>query len=382
MRALYNLNENIKYMECIKCSTAFTVNDYFKGCPNCLKQGEPSSISFSYKSVHIKREEIRLNRYTEMLPFINFPTIGEGGTPNIRINKLGEELGLKDLWIKNEGQNPTGSHKDRMSPFVIARAKSIGMKTVAVASSGNAGTSVAAYAAADNMECVVLTTEKINPIWKQAIEKTGAKIIYKKEAMERWNHMQRMVEKGEWYPATNFMSPPVGSNPFGVQGYKTIAYEIIEDFEEIPNIIFIPCSRGDMLWGIWKGFEEAVGAGFINNIPKLIGVEPFPRLKKVVEGQPYINSFMGDSTYTPSVGGTTVTYQALQAIQESKGGVISVPSYQSEKEQKQLGSYGVYVERSSALVLGALKYLIKKQAVNKEDKVLLIISSNGYKELL
>ncbi|MEK5038373.1 pyridoxal-phosphate dependent enzyme [Sporosarcina sp. FSL K6-3457] len=316
-----------------------------------------------------------------MLPYKDFPTIGEGNTPMIQVKNLCEELGLKNLWIKNEGQNPTGSHKDRMSPLIIARAKSIGMESVAVASSGNAGASIAAYAAAGDVECIVLTTESMNPIWKQAIEKTGATIVYTKEAMKRWELMKGNVENGIWYPATNFINPPVGSNPFGVQGYKTIAYEIIEDSEEIPNIIIVPCSRGDLLWGIWEGFKEVFDAGMIHSLPRLIAVEPFPRLKKVLEGQPYVDSFIGDSTYTPSVGGITVTYQALKAIQESNGEVVVIPSHQAETEQKHLGKHGIYAERSSSLVVGALKYLIKKQAIQEEDKILLLISSNGYKEL-
>jgi threonine synthase len=379
---VYKLNENITHMECIKCSTIFRVNDYFKGCSVCLGKGTPSSVSFSYKGFNIKARDIGFNRYSEMLPYTTFPTLGEGSTPVLKLERLGEQLGLKNLWIKNEGQNPTGSHKDRMSPLFIARAKAIGAKTVVVASSGNAGTSIATYAAASNTECVVLTTEDINPIWEQARQRTGAQIIYKKTAMERWEHMNKMVGQGEWYPATNFMNPPVGSNPFGVQGYKTIAYEIIQESDEIPNIIIIPCSRGDLLWGIWQGFKECFDAGVIHSIPKLIAVEPFPRLRKVLEGKPYTGSFIGDSTYSPSVGGTTVTYQALHAIRESNGEVVVISSSQAEKEQRDLGTHGVYAERSSALVLGALKHLINKEALNKDKKILLIISSNGYKELL
>jgi threonine synthase len=378
---LYKLNERIITMSCIKCSINYEIIDYFMGCPSCFNKGEPSSVSFKYRDFMIEQNEVGLKRYANMLPFRDFPTIGEGNTPTVQMKNLCKELGLKDLWIKNEGQNPTGSHKDRMSPLIIARAKSIGMESIAVASSGNAGASIATYAAAGNVECIVLTTKSMNPIWKQAIEKTGAAIVYMKEAMERWELMKKNVERGLWYPATNFINPPVGSNPFGVQGFKTIAYEIIEDSEEMPNIIIVPCSRGDLLWGIWEGFKEAFEAGIINSLPRLIAVEPFPRLKKVLEGQPHVDSFIGDSTYTPSVGGTTVTYQALAAIQGSNGEVVVIPSQQAETEQKHLGKHGIYAERSSSLVLGALKYLIKKQAIQKEDKVLLLISSNGYKEL-
>lgn len=379
---MYKLNEKINYMECIKCSTTFQVEDFYKGCPTCLKKGEPSCVSFNYQDFIIEQANVGMKRYSNMLPFKEFPTIGEGRTPNVKLKTLSKELGLKNLWIKNEGQNPTGSHKDRLSPLVIARAKSLGFDTVAVASSGNAGASISAYAAAANLKCVVLTTDNINPIWRQAIETTGAKIVYKKDPMERWIEMEKEVESGRWYPATNFIIPPVGCNPFGVQGYKTIAYEIIEDFERIPNIIFVPCSRGDLIWGIWKGFKEAMDFGLINSLPKLIAVEPFPRLKRVIDGEPYVNSFTGESVETPSVGGTTVTFQALQAILESNGEVVPIPSHLAINEQKHLGKHGIYAERSSSLVLGALKKLIKEQTIKENDNIMLIISSNGYKELI
>lgn len=379
---MYKINTNIECVECIKCNHRYSLKDFFTGCPRCLDEGEPSSVSFNYKDFKIDNKQSGLKKYTEVLPYIDFPTIGEGNTPTIRMKRLGDDLGLENLWIKNEAQNPTGSHKDRFSPFVVARAKSMGFETVAVASSGNAGVSIATYSAVANLKCVVLTTKNMNPIWKQAIEQTGAEIIYKDKPMDRWEHIQRNVLRNDWYPATNFINPPVGSNPFGLQGLKTLAFEIIEDFEQLPDVIIVPSSRGDLLWGVWKGFHEALENGLISNIPKLVAAEPFSRLKAILDGGDYTDNFEGDSIYTPSVGGTTVTYQSVQAIKKSKGKVEVVPSINAIYEQKHLAKHGIYAERSSSLVLGALKSLIKKQEVKEDDNILLIISSNGYKELI
>ena len=116
---MYDINEKTKYMECIKCFSTYEINDYFMGCPSCLNKGEPSSISFKYQDFKIEQNKVGLNRYLNMLPLRDFPTIGEGNTPTIQLKNLCSELGLKHLWIKNEGQNPTGSHKDRMSPFIM-----------------------------------------------------------------------------------------------------------------------------------------------------------------------------------------------------------------------------------------------------------------------
>ncbi|QDP41529.1 pyridoxal-phosphate dependent enzyme [Radiobacillus deserti] len=117
-------------------------------------------------------------------------------------------------------------------------------------------------------------------------------------------------------------------------------------------------------------------------MPKLIAVEPFPRLQAAIEGRAYTDNFEGDSTYTPSIGGTTVTYQSIQAIQNSNGKVVVVSTNSAIQEQQHLGKHGIYGERSSSLVLGALKSIIKKKEVKGDDTILLILSSNGYKELI
>lgn len=368
------INKNIEVMYCIKCKEKYALSDYFEGCPACFALGTPASMSFKYGNLHKEN-------YFELFPYLNYQSLGEGNTPNIKLESLSKSLHL-DLWIKNEGQNPTGSHKDRMSPFIIQRAIEIGADMVAVASSGNAGVSIATYAAANNVPCTVITTNDMNPIWRQAIEITGSKLETKDSAMDRWKFVKNMVKEGMGYPATNFINPPVGSNPYGVQGYKGIAFEIIRDFKNIPDYLIIPNSRGDLLWGIWEGFKEAFEFGLTNKLPKLIAVEPFARLHRVINGANYIENFNGDSVHTPSVGGTTVTYQSLQAIRESDGKVIVIPSNEGEIYQAELAKKGIYAERSSSLVLGALFNAKQSNFIKESESVLMIITSNGYKELL
>ena len=179
-----------------------------------------------------------------------------------------------------------------MSPLVIARAIALKRKIVSAASSGNAGVSLAAYAALAGLKCKIITQQNINPIWKRAIEKMGAEIIYTASSAERWTFLQEKVQKEGWYPATNFITPPVGSNPFGVQGYKTIAYELYQDLQEMKKF---------------------------NKFPRLVAVEPFEQINKVLAGADYRLDFAGDYRLTPSFGGTTVTYQSIQAVKDSKG---------------------------------------------------------------
>lgn len=377
-----HLHDNVKQMVCIKCETIYEIQDFHRGCPNCLTEDEPASVTFNYHSFVINQTNIGMSKYQQMLPYKETLTLGEGDTPLISMGRLGTFLGVPNLFVKNEGQNPTGSHKDRTSPLVIARAQAVGAETVAIASSGNAGVSLATYAAYSGMECVVLTTDNVSPPWRQAMEQVGANIIYKKHPDERWSHLQQMVDKGVWYPATNFLLPPVGSNPFGVQGYKTVAYELIEQCEEMPDFVVIPVARGDLLWGVWRGFQESFDAGIISKVPKLVAVEPFARLEKVLAGHLYTEIFPGEADLAPSISGDTVTYQAVQAIKRSEGYVETVDQVHVPELRRLLGSYGIYAEGSAALALGGLKQLIEKKVISETDRVVLVITSNGYKDLL
>lgn len=380
---MYDWNGLIKALTCIRCEHHLEPDDYFKGCPRCLDDGYPASLKilFDYKnSWDIDQKARGMFRYIDRLPYRSFPTLGEGGTPVIHLEGLADELGIPELWLKNEGQNPTGSHKDRMSPLIVARAASLKRTTVVAASSGNAGASLAAYAAAGGLQCKIVTTPKIARIWEKAIRISGAEIIKVSNSKERWEVIRNQVENEGAYPATNYSSPLVGSNLFGVQGYVTVAFEIVEQMKaKLPTAIIIPCTRGDLLWGIWEGFIEAKRMGWINSIPRLYAVEPFPRLSQVLQGRDYREEFKGDSSQTPSIGGNTVTYQALQAINSSGGGAVSIPNIDVEQAQKDLAKRGLFLEGSAAVTWPAALKLIKSGEINKDDKVLLMLTSHGYK---
>ena len=185
--------------------------------------------------------------------------------------------------------------------------------------------------------------------------------------------------QGAWYPATNYLAPPVGSNPFGVQGYKTIAYEIAEDLSaELPDAILVPASRGDLLWGIWEGFRELVQMGHVERTPRFFAIEPFPRLARVLEGEDYRHDFPG-TTRLSSIGGDTVTFQVVEAVEQSGGGAVVVEDTKAENDISRLARYGLYVESSSAAVLSALHELSGRGGIAAHESALLVLTSHGFK---
>jgi threonine synthase len=196
------------------------------------------------------------------------------------------------LFLKNEGSNPTGSHKDRMSCQAVARALAIGAKAVIAASSGNAGVSLATYAAASGLPCEIVATADCSPAYRRAMQMAGAQVVATHDSLERWRYMRQRVRDDGFFPVTNYLLPPVGSNPFGVEGYKTIAFEIFEQLNNTsPDSILVPTDRADLAWGVYCGFSDLASAGLISKIPRIFAVEPFARISAALEGADYRKEF-------------------------------------------------------------------------------------------
>ncbi|MCB9423251.1 MAG: pyridoxal-phosphate dependent enzyme [Ardenticatenaceae bacterium] len=388
MTPSYPINGRVRGLNCIRCGqhyeTDSDVADQGIGCPACLEQGYPASLQIDYAASptwQIQPDSTCMKRYAAHLPYLDFPSLGEGMTPLIALTSLAQSLGIEKLWLKNEGQNPTGSHKDRMSALAVARAAALGRTAVVATSSGNAGASLAAYAAAAGMRCVIIATTQISPIWAQAIKLTGAELVLTLTPLERWQVMQRMVEQEQWYPVTNYINPPVGSNPFGVQGYKTIAYEIMEQCNPTPpTMIIIPASRGDLLWGIGQGLLEMEQGGVLPKRPRLAAVEPVARLSRVLAGGDYRQLFLEEAHAMTSIGGETVTYQSAATLREWQGLAVEVTTESARAAQKSLAHSGFYVELSSAATLAGLQTLQQRGEIDGSERIVLIATSHGYKE--
>lgn len=377
----YELNPKLKCFRCLRCAADYEIGDWFSGCPRCLQAGYPVSLTPEYENLTWapNKDGHAMSRYAFALPYLSFPELGEGWTPLLESPQLAEKLGVAQLWIKNESQNPTGSHKDRMSPLIVARAHMLGCGVVAAASSGNAGISLAAYAARAGLRTIVIASHAMRPAWRRAIEKTGAELRFY-DVKNRWQALRELTEKENCYPATNFQTPPTSSNPWGVQGYKTVAFEIIEQLPDcLPDVVLVPCSRGDLLWGLYRGFCEARDLGRVDRIPRLIAVEPFDRLGRVLRDGDYRKKYSG-RTGLNSIDGSTTTYQSVQAVTDSGGAAIAVDTGETRQAQCDLAQAGFYLEDSATTVLPALRKLLGIGVVSSAERVLLLATSHGYKD--
>lgn len=380
--AAYDLNPKLSYFECIKCAHRDEIADYLEGCPKCQSDGQAAAMRPAYERLEIasSEEAYPRNRFRSWMSYLSHPYIGQGDTPLVSLPTVAAEIGVRKLAAKIEGANPTGSHKDRMSALVVARALDIGASEVVAASSGNAGVSLAAFAGAASLECTIVTTQNMNPNWRRAIEMHGAKLVATRTVEERWVLVEEGVKNGRWYPATNFANPAVGSNPFGIDGYRSLAFELFEACgEELPSDICVPTSRADLLWGIARGFVDLREAGLIAFTPKVHAVEPFKRITHVLDGEDYRSIFPGSSKMV-SLGGSTVTYQALDALNLCGGTAVAVREDTVIGDQKRLAKQGLYMETSSAAALTGAVALISRGLISAEASVVIVATSHGFKE--
>ncbi len=378
------LNPELLGFTCIACAAEFPIADYFEGCPHCLAYGAPASLRpriASEPSILADARQLRMQRYAHWLPYQSWVTLGEGGTSCVSLPALAGEGSVKAVYIKNEGQNPSGSHKDRVSCLTVTRALDAGYGQIVAASSGNGGASLALYAAAAGLDCCIVSTPSLSPIFRQAIEMTGAELLTVTDSLERWALIADMAREQHWFPATNYLNPPVGSNHFGLPGLATVAFEIFEELHGRDlDAVLVPTSRGDLIWGLYVGFSQLQRLGHIAQLPRLFAVEPYPRIKRVLEGEPVTGSFPG-TTAMASIGGSTVTLQAVHAVRATGGAAIVVDEHSVRRDQARLARHGCYAELSSAASLTGLECLVAEGKLSSSDTAVLIATSNGYKDL-
>lgn len=375
------MNKRITGMVCLKCGKRYPVGDYYYGCPECLAQGENASLTFVYSGKpSIDTQKRGFARYAQMLPYAKTAHLGEGDTPLIELYGLAKEMGVARLFGKSEFQNPTGSHKDRMNPFIVARALEMGFDTVTCASSGNEAVSLAAYAAAAGLRCVNVSTVSIPDLWRHASDACGAELVLTKTSGDRLKY-QRENMGDRWYPATNLLDVPTSSSPFGIQGYKTISYEIYESLgANLPKYILVPTCRGDLVYGIYEGFSDLLAGGYIESIPRLVACEPNPRLERILEqGCKHTDKFAGDTSLTSSIGGATATWQSVYALKKSNGFAVSVSQAEAVASVEKMARHGLYLETSSAIVHPCLHKALNEGRIDPRDTVLMVLTSYGYK---
>jgi threonine synthase len=219
---------------------------------------------------------------------------------------------------------------------------------------------------------------------KTLMQAYGAAVVACPTAEARWRLMRQGVERLGWYPTSGFVMPPVGSNPWGVEGYKTIAYEVAEDLGwTAPDVVVVPSAYSDGLYGIWKGWTELSALGLVKHAPRMIAAEPFGPLAHALErglDAPEVVDTPGSSVAF-SIASRYGTWQGLAALRESGGAGVRLTDEGLFEAQRALASEeGMFVEPSSAASVTAVMQLAARKALDPEQTVVAVITSSGLKD--
>jgi threonine synthase len=381
-------------LECLRCHTRLEEpGGAFSGCARCRQDGV--AVNFSVRLdlgplAGLRPEALPttprgLWRYRAVLPVAaeHAVSLGEGATPLVPLTRLGRRLGLRRLFAKDESRNPTWSYKDRLCAVAVSHAVATGARVITISSTGNHGASTAAYAARAGRPCVIFTLASVPETMKTLMQAYGAAVVACPTAESRWRLMREAVERLGWYPTSGFVIPPIGSNPYGIEGYKTIAWEIAEDLGwAAPGVVMVPSAYSDGLYGIWKGWKELQALGLVKDVPRMIAAEPFGPLAHALErGLEAPEVVPGGASVAFSIASRYGTWQGLAALRESGGAGVRATDEGIAEAQRALGrEEGLFVEPSSATALTAVMQLAARKALDPEQPVVVVLTSGGLKD--
>jgi threonine synthase len=380
---------NVTHLECAACGTKHEARRLHNLCAQC---GKPLLVRYDLKraAASLTKESLRdrgpdLWRYREVLPVEhdeNIVTLGEGFTPLVRASRLGAQLGLDELYIKDEGQNPTQSFKARGMTAAVSMAKQLGAKKLAVPSAGNAAGALAAYAARAGMEAHIFMprdTPRANVI---ECEQTGAQVTLMDGLITDCGaEVGRRKEAEGWFDVSTL------KEPYRIEGKKTMGYELAEQFDwELPDVIIYPTGGGTGLIGMWKAFEEMEQMGWIGaKRPRMVTVQAAgcaPIVRAFEEGKRFAAEFPNAHTTASGlrVPKAIGDFLIIDALRASGGTAIAVTDEELLDATREIGAAeGIFCAPEGAACLPALRKLMNDGAVKSNDRVVLFNTGSGVK---
>ena len=341
---------------------------------------------FGKKTPNWGGRQLSVWKYRELLPIEkeeSVVSLAEGGTGLHLCKRLGPKLGLKNLYVKNEGENPTGSFKDRGMTVAISKAKELGKKKVLCASTGNTAASLAAYSARADMECIVLV-----PKGKVAGGKMLQVIIHGAKVVEVEGDFDKALEDAVKMSDRNKELYLMNSvNPFRLEGQKTLAFEILDQLDHtVPETVILPVGNGGNISAAWKGFTEFQQLKIVKSRPRMIGIQAekaAPIANAVKNGQDSITPTKEPQTIATAIRiGSPVNWpKVLRAIRESEGTAETVTDREILEAQKELAILeGIFVEPASAASIAGLKKLAEQGKVVSSETIVCVTTGHGLKD--
>jgi threonine synthase len=376
-------------LRCFICNEIIP-NGNVHTCPKCGVQGI-LDVQYDYEAIGknltpqvLSNRQHNHWRFRELLPIsaeATIPLLHIGWTPTYDVPRLAAEIGIKRLFLKDDGRNPTSSFKDRASSIGVLKAMEFGFKTIACASTGNAASSLAGLSAAVGLRSVIFVPQRAPEPKITQLLIFGATVVRVQGTYEQaFDLCREACMKSGWYDRNS------GTNPFLVEGKKTAGLEIAEQFgTTIPEWVVVSVGDGCTIGGIGKGLREMKKLGFINQAPKLLGVQAegaSPILESFASGLdlvPVPTNTIADSI---AVGTPRNWRRAIQEIRKSEGAMISVSDQEildAMRSTARLG--GVFGEPAGVTGVAGLKNAIAQGMIDRDSSAVVVITGNGLKDI-
>jgi threonine synthase len=382
---------NVTHLECALCGLKHEARRLLNLCTEC---GKPLLVRYDLEQAarSLTKESLRgrradLWRYREVLPVDaaeNIVSLGEGWTPLLHAKRLGQKLGFRELYIKDESQNPTQSFKARGMAAAVSMAKELGAQKLAVPSAGNAAGALAAYAACAGLEAFIFMpndTPRANVI---ECEQTGAHVTLMDGLITDCGaEVSRRRDAEGWFDVSTL------KEPYRIEGKKTLGYELAEQLDwELPDVIIYPTGGGTGLIGMWKAFDEMEQMGWIGSKrPKMVTVQASgcaPIVRAFEEGKRFADEFPNAQTTASGlrVPRAIGDFLILDAIRASGGTAVAVTDEQLITATREIGAAeGVFCAPEGAACLPALRKLVEAEQVGRDERVVLFNTGAGVKYL-
>jgi len=387
--------------ECTLCGTRYAADELEYICPRHGDEGLLETV-LDFTARPPDRQSIAqgpqsLWRYQSLLPiepasaapFAGSATpIGSvGWTPLYHPERLGASLGLENLFVKDDGRNPSASFKDRASAFVVAKALERGEQLVTTASSGNAGAALACMAAATGMKSVIFVPETAPQAKVAQLLIFGAAVMLVKGTYDdAFDLCLQASREFGWYCRNT------GYNPFTLEGKKTVSFEIYEQLGwRVPDRVFVSVGDGNILSGVWKGFRDLLALGWIERMPRLMGVQAegsaacyhawqrARAMQQPVRIEPVAAHTLADSI---SAGLPRDGVRAVRAVLETDGEYVSVSDDEILRSMKDIAVLsGIFAEPAAAAAFAGLQKMMRAHAIERDETVVVIVTGSGLKDV-
>jgi threonine synthase len=382
----------ISKLECSGCGEKFPSNEIHTFCLDCQS---PLLARYDLAAVRsqVDRDAVRCRpsgmwRWHELLPVMdpeNFVFLGEGDTALLPIPNVGSQLGLSNLYVKDESSNPTGSFKARGLAVAVSKAKELGIKKVIIPTAGNAGGAMAAYAARASLQALIYMPKDTPRANIEESRMAGAEVVLVDGNISDAAAMAGEKARTEgWFDLSTF------KEPYRVEGKKIMGYELAEAFKwNLPDVIIYPTGGGTGLVGMWKAFEELEALSWLGNTkrPRMVAVQAegcAPVVKAFETGASFCDFWTNAHTLASGlrVPKSFADKLILKDLRLSNGTAIAVSDTDIQAAQHKLSRLeGIFPAPEGAATLAALEKLVQQKWIDPEERIVLFNTGSGLKYL-